>query len=222
MSSSNCWLELPDLHTDFSRGRSGGLAFPSLSEFSTVCCDPQSQRLWHSQNPGKGFCSSTAVPLGNTRWRSTEASGGRSGLGACLVQQQRSPDDPEQNWHFMCLSWWIELTNVYISSFMCVCECKKNLQAAFYLCILDSDHAGVTPCSAASSCVTCQVLAVRFRPSGIELILLWALNEMRFPRFLASFLAHAGCSKNIHFPFKHFCITIYASLTLTAFYFLFF
>ena len=31
---------LPDLHTDFSRGRLGGLVFPSLSEFSTVCCDP--------------------------------------------------------------------------------------------------------------------------------------------------------------------------------------
>ena len=29
----------------FSGGRSGGLVFPSLSEFSTVCCDPQSQRL---------------------------------------------------------------------------------------------------------------------------------------------------------------------------------
>ena len=27
---------LPDLHTDFSRGKSGGLVFPSLSEFSTV------------------------------------------------------------------------------------------------------------------------------------------------------------------------------------------
>ena len=27
---------LPDLHTDFSRGTSGGLVFPSLSEFSTV------------------------------------------------------------------------------------------------------------------------------------------------------------------------------------------
>ena len=36
---------LPDLHTDFSGGRSGGLVFPSLSEFSTVCCDPHSQRL---------------------------------------------------------------------------------------------------------------------------------------------------------------------------------
>ena len=36
---------LPDLHTDFSRGRSGGLVFPSLEEFSTVCCDPLSQKL---------------------------------------------------------------------------------------------------------------------------------------------------------------------------------
>ena len=30
---------LPDLHTDFSGGRSGGLVFPSLQEFSRVC-DP--------------------------------------------------------------------------------------------------------------------------------------------------------------------------------------
>ena len=29
----------PDLHTDFSGGRSGGLVFPSLSEFSSFC-DP--------------------------------------------------------------------------------------------------------------------------------------------------------------------------------------
>ena len=36
-------LLLPDLHTGFSRGRSGGLVFPSLSEFSTVYCDPHSQ-----------------------------------------------------------------------------------------------------------------------------------------------------------------------------------
>ena len=36
-------LLLPDLHTDFSRGRLGGLVFPSLEEFSTVYCDPHSQ-----------------------------------------------------------------------------------------------------------------------------------------------------------------------------------
>ena len=29
------------MHTDFSRGRSGGLVFPSLEEFSRVCCDPE-------------------------------------------------------------------------------------------------------------------------------------------------------------------------------------
>ena len=34
------------MHTDFSGGSSGGLVFPSLSKFSTVCCDPHSQRLW--------------------------------------------------------------------------------------------------------------------------------------------------------------------------------
>ena len=30
---------LPDLDTDLSEGRSGGLVFLSLSEFSIVCCD---------------------------------------------------------------------------------------------------------------------------------------------------------------------------------------
>ena len=30
---------LPDLHTGFSRGRLGGLVFPSLSEFSIIYCD---------------------------------------------------------------------------------------------------------------------------------------------------------------------------------------
>ena len=32
---------LLELHTDFSGGRSDGLVFPPLEEFSTVCCDPQ-------------------------------------------------------------------------------------------------------------------------------------------------------------------------------------
>ena len=41
-------LLLLDLHADFSGGRSGGLVFPPLSEFSTVYCDPCSQRLWCS------------------------------------------------------------------------------------------------------------------------------------------------------------------------------
>jgi len=43
MSRSNhVWL-LPVLHTDFSRVRSGGLVFPSLPEFSRVCCGPHNQ-----------------------------------------------------------------------------------------------------------------------------------------------------------------------------------
>ena len=39
-------LPSPDLHTNFSRGRSSGLVFPSLEEFSTIYYDPHSQRLW--------------------------------------------------------------------------------------------------------------------------------------------------------------------------------
>ena len=37
-SSRDGHTRAPDLHTGFSRGRSGGLVFPSLSEFSTVYC----------------------------------------------------------------------------------------------------------------------------------------------------------------------------------------
>ena len=33
-------LLLPEIHTDFLRGRSSGLVFSSLEEFSTVWCDP--------------------------------------------------------------------------------------------------------------------------------------------------------------------------------------
>jgi len=40
---------LLDLHTDFWGGRSGGLVFPSLEEYSAVCCDPHSQRIWPNQ-----------------------------------------------------------------------------------------------------------------------------------------------------------------------------
>ena len=38
-----------DLHIEFSEGRSGGLVFPSLEEFSTVCCDPQSKVLAYNK-----------------------------------------------------------------------------------------------------------------------------------------------------------------------------
>ena len=36
---------LPDLHIGFSRCKSGALVYTSLSEFSTVYCDPHSQRF---------------------------------------------------------------------------------------------------------------------------------------------------------------------------------
>ena len=38
-------LLLPDLYTSFSRGRSGGLVFPSLSEFSSLLWSTQSKAL---------------------------------------------------------------------------------------------------------------------------------------------------------------------------------
>ena len=40
---------LLDLHTDFSAGGSGSLVFPSVEEFSTVCCNLHNQRLWLSK-----------------------------------------------------------------------------------------------------------------------------------------------------------------------------
>ena len=55
------------LHTGFSRGRSGGLVFPSLGEFSTVCCDPNSQRLWHSQL-GRSRCFSGTLAFSMVLW----------------------------------------------------------------------------------------------------------------------------------------------------------
>ena len=60
MSSSNL---LPDLHADFSRGRSGGLVFLSLEEFSRVCCGPHNQRFWHSQKSRSWYFSGTPLPI---------------------------------------------------------------------------------------------------------------------------------------------------------------
>ena len=47
--------------SDFSRGRSVGLVFPSLSEFSTVYCDSHSQRLWNSQESRNRCFSGTLL-----------------------------------------------------------------------------------------------------------------------------------------------------------------
>ena len=53
-------VQLLDLHTDFSGGRSGGMVFPSLEEFSIVCCDPHSRRSVYKglDSQGCGLSSS--------------------------------------------------------------------------------------------------------------------------------------------------------------------
>ena len=53
----------------FSGGRSDRLVFPSLEEFSTVCCDPHSQSLWCSQLTRSRCFSGTLLLFGwfNTR-----------------------------------------------------------------------------------------------------------------------------------------------------------
>ena len=45
------FLTIGSWTSDFSGGRSGGLVFPSSISFRIfhICCDPHSQRLWHSQ-----------------------------------------------------------------------------------------------------------------------------------------------------------------------------
>ena len=49
-------------YTIYADGKgAGGLVFPSLSEFSTVYCDPHCQRLWHSQCKGSN-------PMSKERW----------------------------------------------------------------------------------------------------------------------------------------------------------
>ena len=59
MSSSNCCFLTCNI--GFSRGRSGGLVFPSLEEFSTICCNPHSQKLCHSQWNRSSYFSGTLI-----------------------------------------------------------------------------------------------------------------------------------------------------------------
>ena len=55
MSSSNCCF-LTCMQISQEAGLSGALVSPSLSEISTVYCDPHSQRLWHGViHTVKGF-----------------------------------------------------------------------------------------------------------------------------------------------------------------------
>ena len=60
---------LPDLHTRFSRGRSGGLVFPFLSEFSTVF-QQHKRRLCTWTSPDGQHRNQIDYILCNQRWRS--------------------------------------------------------------------------------------------------------------------------------------------------------
>ena len=57
---------LPDLNTDFSRGRSSGLVFPSLSEFSTAYCDPHK---WFSKENLSAISSHKKNNQNNMWWK---------------------------------------------------------------------------------------------------------------------------------------------------------
>ena len=70
-------LLLLNLHTDFSGGRSGGLVFPSLEEFSTVCCDLHSQRLCSVQF-SRPVVSESATPWTAARQASLSITNFRS------------------------------------------------------------------------------------------------------------------------------------------------
>ena len=96
---------LLDLRTNFPGGRSSGLVFPSPEEFSIVCCDPHSQKLWHSQ-------------LSRTRCFS----------GILLLFLWSSGYWQFDLW-FLCLFCWVRhlvqdiLQNVYVCMYVCMCVC---------------------------------------------------------------------------------------------------
>ncbi|KAB0351784.1 hypothetical protein FD754_016641 [Muntiacus muntjak] len=51
--------------------RSGGLIFPSVEEFSTVFCNPHSQRLWHSTSVENGLVDPVGVRESGTNGESS-------------------------------------------------------------------------------------------------------------------------------------------------------
>ena len=84
------YLLLLDLHTDFSGGRSGGLVFPSLEEFSTICCDPTV----------KGSVMSNSVRLHRRQptrlTRPWDSPGKNTGVGChCLLQCMKVKSESE-------------------------------------------------------------------------------------------------------------------------------
>ena len=88
------YLLLPDLHTGFSRGRSGGLIF--LSQNFPVYCDPHSQRLWHSLSWSKWPPTPVFLPGKSHEQRSLVA---YSPWG-CTVRNDRATNTQVENGKF--------------------------------------------------------------------------------------------------------------------------
>ena len=105
---------LPDLHIGFSRGRSGGLVFPSLSEFSTVYCDPHSQRLYkkdlHDQDNHNGVITHLEPDIleCEVQWAlesiTTNKASGGDGIPVELFQILK--DDAVKVLHSICQQMW--------------------------------------------------------------------------------------------------------------------
>ena len=102
---------LPDLHTGFSGGRSGGLVFPSIEEFSTVYCDPHSQfGLLGISKFRTGFPGGSAI-------KNLPANAGDTGL---IPGLGRSPGEENGNpLQYSCLgnptnrgTWWATVCGV--------------------------------------------------------------------------------------------------------------
>ena len=115
-------LLLPDLHIGCSGGRSGGLVFPSLSEFSTIYCDPHSQRLWHSQESRNRCFSGTLllfpVDVGNLISGSSAFSKTSSNIWKFTVHVLLKPG--LENFEHYFTSMWDEYNCVVVWAFFSI------------------------------------------------------------------------------------------------------
>ena len=108
---------LLDLHTDSSGGRSGGLVFPSLSEFSAVCCDLHSQRLWRNQYSRNRCFSGTLIVLCGLVYNSVLLT---------LVNGIKS--------YSLCLESFLSLWLLSFSSTVCWKNCICSILFLLFLC----------------------------------------------------------------------------------------
>jgi len=103
MSSSNCCF-LTCIQISQKAGQVGGLVFPSLSEFSTVYCDPHSQRLQQYVNrelpdvqagfrKGRG----TRDQIANIRWIMEKAREFQKNIYFCFIDYAKAFDCVDHN-----------------------------------------------------------------------------------------------------------------------------